>query len=73
MSLNVDSVEITQAYQGALAEAGGWYDIQSLRISDHELMFCVQVPAQVLVQGCCRSADARDQGRSRGARRRRPV
>ena len=27
MSLNgLDNVEVTQAYQGALAEAGGWYD-----------------------------------------------
>jgi hypothetical protein len=47
MSLNVDSVEITQAYQGALAEAGGWYDIQSLRN--------LGPPANVLRIGSCSS------------------
>ena len=42
MSLNgLDSVEVTQAYQGALAEAGGWYDALSLptALPGHQLMF----------------------------------
>lgn len=41
MSLNgLDNVEVTQAYQGALAEAGGWYDVPiSSSHADHVLTF----------------------------------
>lgn len=49
MSLNgLDDVSVTQAYQGALAEAGGWCAGPNLSArSDSVLTFEAQVPAEV--------------------------
>lgn len=78
MSLNgLDHVVVTQAYQGALAEAGGWcVTLKSLLRELGQLsvlMFYLQVPPQVHVQGRCRGSDQGDWWCGRGASCCRPV
>lgn len=75
MSLNgLDDVAVTQAYQSALAEAGGWCEPpRSPQSRAAVLMYRVQVPAQVHGKGCRRRSDQGNWRGARGARCRRTV
>lgn len=61
MSLNgLDEVAVIEAYQAALAEAGGWSVTLRHRFHLVLIIFLLQVPVEVCHEGHSRSSAKRD-------------